>query len=65
MERLAAPINSTVWLVIRIPAKSRQPQGYMLVGRVVWKKINGTGVQFVDPSHQQLQAIRDYVASSG
>jgi hypothetical protein len=63
MERLAAPLNSTVRLVIRIPVEGKL-QGYLLEGKVVWKRINATGVRFVDPPEQPLQAIRDFVAAA-
>ena len=64
MERVTAPLDAIICLILPLPRASGRPRGCMLVGRVVWKRLNGTGVQFVDPAPGDVEAIRDYIRSA-
>jgi len=63
LERVAAPLDALVWLMLTLPRASGRPQGHFVAGRVVWKRLNATGIQFIDPPPATVRGIRDYVES--
>jgi hypothetical protein len=63
MERLGVAVDAQLQLVLPLPAGQRR--GCLVRGRVVWKRMHATGIQFVDPSAEALRAIREHVEATG